>query len=92
MGKSTKSAALTYTVPKSTLGYHVSGRVLHGTKSGSPSICPLMKKKKLVRCVLECAQMGYPKPRKDVICLVQSILGCLAGNSSKKEIGQMYLE
>ena len=49
---STKSAALTYTVPKSTLGDRVSGRVLHGTKSGSPSICPLMKTKKLVRCHL----------------------------------------
>ena len=70
-GSSVRKAALDYSVPRSTLGYRVSGCVNHGVVSGPPKYLSDEEEEELVRFLLGCASVGYPKTRKEVLGLVQ---------------------
>lgn len=61
-----------YGVTKSTLGDRVSGRVTHGTVSGPPKYLSEQEEEELVRFILGCASVGYPKTRKEILSLVQT--------------------
>ena len=69
---SVRKAAVEYGVPKSTLGDRVSGRVTHGTVSGPPKYLSDEEEDELVRFILGCASVGYPKTRKEILSLVQT--------------------
>ena len=73
-GMSVRRAALTHNVPKSTLSDRVTGKVIHGIKSGPQPYLSLSEEEELVSFLLGCAAIGYPRTRKDVIALVQDIL------------------
>ena len=66
-----RKAALDYGVPRSTLGNRVSGRVSHGVVSGPPRYPSEEEEEELVRFLLGCASVGYPKTRKEILALVQ---------------------
>ena len=71
-GASVRKAAMYYGVPKSTLGDRVSGRVTHGILSGPPKYLSEEEEEELVRFILGCASVGYPKTRKEILSLVQT--------------------
>ena len=71
-GASVRRAAMEYGVPKSTLGDRVSGRVTHGVVSGPPKYLNDEEEEELVRFILGCASVGYPKTRKEILSLVQT--------------------
>ena len=71
---SVRQASLRFNVPKSTLGDRVCGRVLPGTVSGLPKYLSAEEENELVRFLIQCFTIGYPKTRQNVVCLVQSIL------------------
>ena len=71
-GASVRKAAMEYGVPKSTLGDRVSGRVTHGTVSGPPKYLSEQEEEELVRFILGCVSVGYPKTRKEILSLVQT--------------------
>ena len=70
-GRSVRRAAEEYGVPRATLGDRASGRVKPGAVSGLPKY--LNTDEELVKFLLRCASIGYPRSRKDVIALVQRI-------------------
>ena len=70
---SIRRAALDYSVPKSTLGDRVLGRVQPGSRSGPERLLSDTEEVELVAFVRRCSAIGYPKTRKDMIELVQRI-------------------
>ncbi|XP_065893476.1 uncharacterized protein [Dysidea avara] len=70
---SIRRAALDYSVPKSTLGDRVLGRVQPGSRSGPERLLSDTEEAELVAFVRRCSAIGYPKTRKDMIELVQRI-------------------
>ena len=73
-GESVRRAALKYGIPKSTLDDRVTGKVIHGVKSGPHPYLSLSEEEELVSFFLGCAAVGYPRTRKDVLALVQDIV------------------
>ena len=74
-------AALEYGVPKATLNDRLSGRVVHGKKSGrSPYLSP-DEERELYDWLIVCASIGYPKKRDDVIGIVRKTLQNRHGGS-----------
>lgn len=72
-GFSVRRAATEYNVPKSTLGDRVSGRVLPGARSGPGRLLTEQEEDKLVSFLLQCASVGYPRTRLEVIAMVQRL-------------------
>ena len=73
-GESIRHAALLYNVPKSTLSDRISGRVVHGKKSGPQPYLTLAEEEELASFLIGCASIGHPRTRKDVLCLVQEVM------------------
>ncbi|MCG8621544.1 MAG: hypothetical protein MJE68_06030 [Proteobacteria bacterium] len=71
---SVREAALKFGIPKSTLGDRVSGRVLSGATSGPATYLNSSEEEELVRFLLGCAEIGYPKSRKQILALVRRLL------------------
>jgi len=63
-----------YGIPKSTITDQISGHVMMGSKSGTPRYLNAHQEAELVHFLLECASIGYPKSRQDVIVMVQRLL------------------
>jgi len=73
-GSSTvRCAAVEYGVPRSTLGDRISGRVIPGTKSGPAKYLTNEEEDELVQFLLDCASVGYPRGRQEVIGMVQRL-------------------
>lgn len=72
-GVSVRRAAEEYDIPKSTLGDCISGRILPGAVSGSGKYLPDREEEELARFLLECASIGYPRSRQEVIAIVQRL-------------------
>lgn len=70
-GMSIRQAAEEFNVPKSTLGDRISGRTLHGAKSGRSKYLTDEEEDILVKFLLKCAAIGYPRSRNEVIAMVQ---------------------
>ena len=67
-------AAAEYNVPTSTLRDRVRGTVTPGAKSGPPSYLSEREEKELVKFLLRCSSIGYPKTCKQVLALAQTVL------------------
>ena len=52
----------------------ISGRVVSGAKSGPNSYLNADEEEELVRFLLHCAAIGYPKSRHEVLALVTRML------------------
>lgn len=72
-GISVRRAAEEYDVPKSTLGDRISGRILPGAVSGPGKYLSDQEEDELVCFLLECASIGYPRSRQEVIAIVQRL-------------------
>ena len=70
-GMSIRRAAEEFNVPKSTLGDRISGRTMHGATSGRQKYLTNEEEDILVKFLLKCAAIGYPRSRNEVIALVQ---------------------
>ncbi len=70
---SLRHASEEYCIPKSTLQDHISGKVLQGGSSGKRYLDDV-EEEEIVVFLKGCAQMEYPRTRKDVIGLVQTVL------------------
>ena len=73
-GISIREAAIKFGVPKSTLGDRASGRVLSGATSGPKTYLDSSEEDELVQFLIGCAEIGYPKSRKQVLALVKRLL------------------
>ena len=73
-GVSIRRAAMLYSVPKSTLYDHVSGRVDRQAKPGPKPYLSLAEEEELVNFLLKCARIGYPHTRQQIIGIVQQAL------------------
>ena len=60
------------TVPRSTLGDRISGRVLPGAVSVRPRYLSIEEEEELVSFLLKSSSVGYPRTRKDVVTIVQT--------------------
>ena len=68
---SVRCAALTYNVPKSTLGDRTSGRVVDGAMSGPSPYLTATEEDELARFLCRCGMMGYAKTKAEILALVQ---------------------
>ena len=78
-GLSVRCAALQFSVPQSSLGDRVSGRVVPGTSSGPARYLTTAeertaKESEVVQFLTRSAAIGYPKSRKEVMALAQGVL------------------
>ena len=73
-GMSVRKAALYYNVPKSTVGDRVSGRIQHGSVSRPPKYLTNEEEQELMRLLIRCASIGFPKTRCEVLSLIQNIV------------------
>ena len=83
-GLSGNQAADLHGVPRSTLKDRLSGRVKHGVKPGPQPYLSAEKESELASHLLQAADMGFGKTRRDVKCVVQEHLqrkGTLKGTS-----------
>ena len=69
-----REAAVTYEVPKSTLGDRISGRVQMGAKSGPPTYLTPHEERELVDFLIGCAQIGFACTRRQVMSLVRAAM------------------
>ena len=73
-GVSVRQAAKMYDVPRSTLGYRKSGRVLPGSRSGPPSYLSIEEEKELVVFLCRSAAIWYGSTRCEVIAIIERLL------------------
>ena len=73
-GMNISMAARTYNIPKSTLYDHEVGNVLPGTKSGHPTVLNKEEEEELVSFLIECAEIGFPRTRLDVIAMAEMVV------------------
>ena len=81
-GDTIRMAAEKFSVPRSSLHDRVSGRVQHGKQPGKPPYLTLEEEEEVVKFLIKCANIGYPRTRAQALALVQQIL-------DKKGIPQM---
>ena len=74
LGMPIRKAATLYGVPKSTVSDRITGRVLHGTKSGPVKYLSEQEEMELVKFLIGCSKIGFAKSRKEVLMLTRSIL------------------
>ena len=72
-GVSIRRAAVEYNIPRTTLGDRVQGRVLPGSVSGKQPYLSPSEEIELVTFILRCADIGFPRGRKEIIALVQRV-------------------
>ena len=72
-GYSVRRAAEEYNVPKSTLGDRITGKVLPGAHSGPPRLLTDQEEEHLATFLLQCASVGYPRSRLEVIAMIQRL-------------------
>ena len=72
-GMSIRQAAEEFNLPKSTLGDRISGWTMHGAKSGRSKYLTDEEEDILIKFLLKCAAIGYPRSRSEVIAMVQRV-------------------
>ena len=73
-GMGVNRAAEEFGIPKTTLKDRISGKVIHGTKSGRTPYLTLEEEDELVQFIVSSAKMGYPKKREEVMGIVRKTL------------------
>ena len=71
---SIRRAAELFSIPRSTLHDHVSGRVQLGSSSGPTKYLSGPEEEELAQFLRSCAQIGYARTRQQVIALVQNVV------------------
>ena len=66
-GKSVRTVAEEYGIPKSTLGDYASGRVIVGAKQGHGKVLTDVEEEALVSFIVGCGQVGFGKSIREVI-------------------------
>ena len=74
MGGTIRMAAEKFSVPRSSLHDRVSGRVQHGKQAGKPPYLTLEEEEEVVKFLIKCANIGYPRTRTQALALVQQII------------------
>ena len=73
-GLSIRKVAEMYSIPKSTLHDHVSGKVRYGAKCGPDPYLDLEEEEELASFLIRSAGIGYPHTKKQLFALVQQML------------------
>ena len=73
-GEPVRRAAELYNVPRSTLFDRVTGKVVHGARSGPQPYLSIEEEEELTNFLLETAKIGYAHTRKQVLALVQQMV------------------
>ena len=71
--KGVNRAALEFGVPRTILKDRITGKVVHGTKSGPKPYLTQQEEKELVDFLVRCSKMGYGKTRGEVLKIVEAI-------------------
>lgn len=71
---SIRRAAEQFAVPRATLHDRVSGKVSRGSRSGPPKYLSCEEEEELCQFLCSCAEIGFPKTRREVIRLVQHVV------------------
>ena len=71
---SIRRAAEAFSVPRSTLGDHVSGRVIEGAHSGPSRYLTDEEEAELVHFLIGSAKVGYARTKKDILAIVDRIV------------------
>ena len=93
-GLSGNKAADLHGVPRSTLKDRLSGRVVHGTKSGPKPYLSPTEEAQLSSHLIDAAKLGFGKTRRDVKCLVETYVkqkGTLKGTCISNGWWQKFL-
>ena len=69
-----RQASEIFGVSKSTLHDRISGKVIFGSRSGPARLLTENEEEELVVFLAHCAALGYPRSRKDVSAMVQTVL------------------
>ena len=72
-GEGVNQAARAYGFPLTTLKDRISGRVIHGTKSGPKPYLSPNEEVELAQFLKDCAEVGYGRTRKNVMHIAQSV-------------------
>ena len=67
-------AALEFGIPRTTLKDRISGRVVHGSKSGPKPYLTYEEEKEMVDFLITCSKMGYGKTRNEVLKIVEAAM------------------
>ena len=78
-------AADQYGVPRTTLKDRLSGRVVPGTNPGPVPYLTLQEEDELVKHLLTCADIGYPKTKQEVLAIVRQAIHKKRGEDAAKE-------
>ena len=70
---SQRRAAEEFGIPRSTLGDHYNGDILPGAKNGKSKYLTDSEETELVRFLLRCSSIGFPRSRQCVLSIVQRI-------------------
>lgn len=81
-GMTIRKAAEAFGVPKSTLGDRASGKVAKKAKPGPPTYLSRLEEDELASFLTCCAEIGFPRTRKQVLGLVQQIVHSKGLNKS----------
>lgn len=73
-------AADEFGVPRSTLKDRLSGKVVHGARSGPIPYLSSAEEDELTRFLLTCTDIGLPKTRMEVVGLVRKAVTKKRGN------------
>ena len=68
-------------VPRSMLKDRLSGKVVHGTRSGPSPYLSSIEEDELMKFLLTCTDIGLPKTRMEVIDLVRNVVIKKRGNN-----------
>ena len=80
-------AADQYGVPRTTLKDRLSGRVTLGTNPGPvPYLTP--EEDELVKHLLTCADIGYPKTKQEVLAIIQQAIHKKREDAAKEFTGK----
>ena len=73
-GETLLRAAVTFGVPRTTLGDRIRGKVVHGTKCGPRPYLSPEEELQLSEFIVEVSQTGYGKPRREIITLAENVV------------------
>ena len=70
-GTSIRKAAEMYSIPRSTLHDHVSGKIAYGAKSRPSPYLTTEEEEELASFLIQAAKIGYPHTKSQVFAIVQ---------------------
>lgn len=80
---SVNRAAEEFGVPRSTLKDRISGKVVHGARSGPSPYLSSVEEDELAKFLLTCTDIGLPKTKMEVIGLVKKAVTKKRGKNSR---------